>query len=495
MKIERPADLRMNEKLFVPIAAALQAAEFHEEEVIAIARAMYDGGIRTLEVFLRASEAQLLAAKVPPGALVAFEAVRAAAAQASPDAEPDEGFAKMKPRALLGALARGEKRPEAIEAAGKKLKFLLASVNPDTGEQRVDAEATWDLMVALLDEGEDRPAGKTYKGFAVIEPKDLVAPRKARWLSPWDGKPLSAGEDEAGIGWRTEDALKGPSAQAFVRFVRTRVRPELVPAKDAFAMASAMRAAGGDYRNLAKADPNWRKAVDEYENERGRAAREGRNLQDELLAELVRREEGATASEGSSTATEEKITPQAIAEALQDAFPTWEKLRLMAWYELSLRLENIVRRSDDVAKASTALVKYFQRQNALEVLVRGAYRADVSNPKLQACLNAFPAPEPKAAPSNELTFTSGNGLKKALCGVGALLYPSERSAQRVANHAGLKTESIDFRGNSLDMWGAVIDEAIKTKGGLAALIREMLEEYPDDNILVAAGKEAPLYFA
>ncbi len=290
MKIERPADLRMNEKLFVPIAAALQAAEFHEEEVIAIARAMYDGGIRTLEVFLRASEAQLLAAKVPPGALVAFEAVRAAAAQASPDAEPDEGFAKMKPRALLGALARGEKRPEAIEAAGKKLKFLLASVNPDTGEQRVDAEATWDLMVALLDEGEDRPAGKTYKGFAVIEPKDLVAPRKARWLSPWDGKPLSAGEDEAGIGWRTEDALKGPSAQAFVRFVRTRVRPELVPAKDAFAMASAMRAAGGDYRNLAKADPNWRKAVDEYENERGRAAREGRNLQDELLAELVRRE-------------------------------------------------------------------------------------------------------------------------------------------------------------------------------------------------------------
>ncbi len=495
LKISKPSDLKMNDDLFAKIAAALLGAALDEDEIVDIARKMSVGGIRTVDVFLKASEARLVAAQVPPGALVAFEDIRTAAAQAAPGAEPDEDFDKMKPRVLLGTLARGEKRPEALAAAGRKLKFLLAKVDAETGDQKVDAEATWELMLALLEEGEERPAGKTYKGLSVIEPKDLAAPRKARWLSPWDGSPLKAGQDEAEIGWRTEDALKGPSAQAFVRFVRTRVRPEFVPAKDAFAMASAMRAAGGDYAKLVAIDPNWRKAVNEYDNARGHATREGRNLQDELLAELVKREEGATASEGSSTATEEKITPQAIAEALQDAFPTWEKLRLMAWYELSLRLENIVRQSDDVAKASTALVKYFQRQNALEVLVRGAYRANVSNPKLQACLNAFPAPEPKAAPSNELTFTSGNELKKALCGVGALLYPSERSAQRVADHAGLKTESIDFRGNPLDMWGAVIHEAIKTKGGLAALIREMLEEYPDDHILVAAGKEAPLYFA
>ncbi len=290
LKISKPSDLKMNDDLFAKIAAALLGAALDEDEIVDIARKMSVGGIRTVDVFLKASEARLVAAQVPPGALVAFEDIRTAAAQAAPGAEPDEDFDKMKPQALLEALERGEKRREALEAARKKLKFALAVVDPETGEQKVDAKATWALIRELHDEGEERPAGKTYKGFAVIlDLMDLATPRKARWLSPWDGSPLKAGQDEAEIGWRTEDALKGPSAQAFVRFVRTRVRPEFVPAKDAFAMASAMRAAGGDYAKLVAIDPNWRKAVNEYDNARGHATREGRNLQDELLAELVKR--------------------------------------------------------------------------------------------------------------------------------------------------------------------------------------------------------------
>lgn len=85
--------------------------------------------------------------------------------------------------------------------------------------------------------------------------------------------------------------------------------------------------------------------------------------------------------------------------------------------------------------------------------------------------------------SNEMTLSAPlQPLRDAL----ADLYPDEANARRIVADAQLPSNKIDFRGNSLTMWFAILVEAQKHQDDIKRLLDVVDKEYHDNGAFAAA---------
>lgn len=68
----------------------------------------------------------------------------------------------------------------------------------------------------------------------------------------------------------------------------------------------------------------------------------------------------------------------------------------------------------------------------------------------------------------------------------ARLFPQEERARMIVDFAEISKNNIDFSGSSNSIWYSIISEAQKHKNTLSSLLKCALEEYPTNDILLAA---------
>jgi formylglycine-generating enzyme required for sulfatase activity len=162
-----------------------------------------------------------------------------------------------------------------------------------------------------------------------------------------------------------------------------------------------------------------------------------------------------------------------LQDALLDAFPARDDLRMMVRIELDERLEAIADGSNQRV-AIFNLVSWAERTGRIDDLVQGAYRQNQGNPALQKLMASW---RPAAPPAVDQTdsraaapATSGPVSIDLFLSYSRKNLPAMRTAKESLRRAGLAVWTDEGLEPGTAHWQAAIEEAIAQAPALAVLL-------------------------
>ena len=162
-----------------------------------------------------------------------------------------------------------------------------------------------------------------------------------------------------------------------------------------------------------------------------------------------------------------------IQEALLDAFPARDDLRMVVRIELDERLEAIADGANQRVVIFN-LVSWAERTGRIDDLVQGAYRQNMGNPALRKLYATWRATMPPAA--DQGAVRAGAPLPSGPVAIDVFLSYSRkdsvamRQVQEVLRAAGLAVWTDEGLESGTQSWRSAIEEAIEQASALVVLL-------------------------